>query len=172
MKPKVLYHASSNKNITLFVPRAEKMRDSEEGPRVFATPSYAMATIFIVNTDGSWANSGSVSGVPYIVVSDEARFKSLDTGGAIYSLSPDTFKNDPNKGLGPLEWTSAESVVPTDTEEFSSGLDAMLESGVQVYFVDKETYGRIQKSSDYGISILNDSMSENQKRGLNVSHPL
>jgi hypothetical protein len=36
-KPQYLYHASSNKDIKIFEPRAESARHPKEGPKVFAT---------------------------------------------------------------------------------------------------------------------------------------
>ena len=137
-KPSALYHGSSNREIARFEPRSEKVRDPQEGPKVFATSDKRMASAFIVGADDSWANSGMHNGVPYLVISDRQRFEQLDQGGAIYHLPPDTFETDPNKGLGTVEWTSSESVEPFHKEEHQSALEAMLEQGVQVYFVDPE----------------------------------
>lgn len=153
-KPPVLYHASKNADIKVFVPRAEKVRDPEEGPRVFATPSRAMASMFIVESDDSWVQSGTINDEPYIVISDEERFRSLDKGGVIYSLPNNTFENDPDKGLRELEWTSKDPVVPIDKEIIQSALDEMLSNGVKVYFVDKETFVRMQNAPDHGVSII------------------
>lgn len=153
-KPSVLYHASRNKNIEIFKPIIGKRRDENEGAQIFATPSKAMATIFLVETDDSWTQSGARDGVPYIIISDRKRFQSLDTGGAIYSLPSDTFETDLQKGLRELEYTSEEPVVPSEREFIDSALEAMLENGVQVYFVDQETFIKIQESSDDGESII------------------
>lgn len=155
-KPPVLFHASRNAEISVFEPRAEKTRDRNEGPRVFATPSRAMASIFIVDSDDSWVQSGARDGLPYIVISDEERFRKLDLGGVVYSLPNDTFENDPEKGLRELEWTSTVAVIPSDKEIVPSALEDMLRHGVKVYFVDKETYQRIRDSKDHDGSILND----------------
>lgn len=153
-KPKVLYHASSNRGIEVFEPRIGKRRDENEGAQVFATPSKAMATIFLVETDDGWTKSGSMDGTPYIIISDKERFESLDNGGTIYSLPSDSFETDLEKGLQELEYTSRESVVPTDGESFDSALEAMLENGAKIYFVDQETFQKIQDSNDHGESIM------------------
>lgn len=153
-KPPVLFHASNNPDIEIFEPRARKVRDANEGPRVFATPSRAMAGIFLVETDDSWAHSGAMDGVPYIIISDEKRFRDLDKGGVIYSLPNTTFENDPEKGLRELEWTSAEPVTPTNKEFIPSALEDMIKNGVKVYFVDKATFQAVETSSDHGKSIL------------------
>jgi len=153
-KPPVLFHASRNQDIDVFEPRAEKTRDENEGPQVFGTPSRAMASIFLVESDDSWVESGAMDGVPYIVISDEERYKNLDTGGVIYSLPNDTFENDPEKGLRELEWTSSEPVVPSEKEFVSSALEDMVEQGVKVFFVDKETWEEIKNAPDGGESMV------------------
>ena len=84
-KPSVLYHASRN-GIGIFEPRTDTARDENEGPKVFATPSRAMTSIFLVDCDDSWVSSGAMNDVPYIIISDEERYKSLDKGGTVYSL--------------------------------------------------------------------------------------
>lgn len=171
-KPERLYHASANRSIDTFVPKAEKVRDPNEGPRVFATSDKRMSTVFMAGTgdrtDDSWTRSGEYDGVPVIVISDKERFKKMDQGGAIYHLPSDTFKMDPNKGLGEIEWTSDAPVQPLEKEEHESALDAMVNHGVQVYFVDKDTFAAITASDDHGLSILQSLESENQKRGVNV----
>jgi hypothetical protein len=153
-KPPVLFHASSKQEIDAFEPRNIKVRDENEGPQVFGTPSRAMASIFLVESDGSWVKSGAMDNVPYIVISDEERYRSLDKGGVIYSLPNDTFENDPEKGLRELEWTSKEPVVPSEKEFVPSALEDMVKQGVKVYFVDKETWDQIETASDHGESIL------------------
>jgi len=153
-KPRVLFHASGNPGIKVFEPRAGKVRDKDEGPRVFATPSRAMASIFLVETDDSWVQSGAIDGVPYIIISDEERFRALDKGGVIYSLPNNTFKNDPKKGLRELEWTSDTPVTPTNEEFVQSALQDMLDNGVKVYFVNTVTFHEIKNSPDHGKSIV------------------
>jgi hypothetical protein len=161
-KPTVLFHASRNQNIAVFEPRAEKTRDVNEGPRVFGTPSRAMASIFLVESDESWVKSGAMDDVPYIVISDEQRFRNLDNGGVIYSLPSDTFENDPERGLRELEWTSKESVAPTEKEFIPSALEDMVKQGVKVFFVDKETYVQILTAPDDGESIVKNLMPYTQ----------
>lgn len=153
--------------IDKFVPRSDKVRDAKEGPRVFATPDKSMASIFMTGTDDSWTHSGAFNRVPYFVISDKERFERLDQGGAIYHLPSTTFENDPEKGLGELEWTSQEPVEPTEKEEHESALEAMLNHGVQVYFVDSSTFAAIDEAPDHGLGILRSLQSENQRRGIN-----
>lgn len=153
-KPAFLYHASRNAGIESFEPRDGKKRDENEGAQIFATPSKAMATMFLVDTDDSWTQTGVMDGVPYIIISDKERFTSLDTGGTIYSLPSQTFETNLEKGLREMEYTSDEPVVPVDSEFVDSALNAMVEQGVKVYFVDQETFENIQAAEDLGESIV------------------
>jgi len=153
-KPLILFHASRNPHITVFEPRAETTRDKNEGPRVFATPNRAIASLFLVATDDSWVQSGAINGVPYIIISDEERFRAMDTGGAIYSLPSDTFVYNPNKGLGELEWTSTEAVCAINIEHVQSAITDMHTHGVKVYFVNPDTFNAIQTAPDDGASII------------------
>lgn len=167
-KPPVLYHASQKRDIERFELRGERVRDPNEGARIFATPDKRLATIFLVPTDDSWANSGFFGDTPHLIVSDENKFRAMDMGGAIYSLPSDRFETDLTKGLREKEWTSTEEVRPIGKKEYASGLTAMLESGVQVYFVDQETYEKTQDAPDGGYSILKTWQSENQRVGVGV----
>lgn len=167
-KPEYLYHASPNKNIDVFEPRAETVRDPNEGPVVFATTSEAKASKFLVPTNDNWSESGAFNQVNYIVISDEERFRNLDKGGSIYTIPSDTFYQDPKIRGGSSEWVSKEPVKPVAKEDFESGLDTMIEFGVQVYFVDKKTFEKIQNSEDHGYEILKKLDSENKKRNMNI----
>lgn len=160
-KPKFLYHASSNKEIEIFEPRNESVRDKNEGPVVFATPDKAFASMFIVPVNDSWAKLSKFNGENYIIISDEKRFKNLDHGGAIYSLPCKTFKTDPQKSKNGREWTSKERVRADDKIIFNSGLEAMKENNVKVYFVDEPTFKKIKQAEDHGLTILRTLKPEN-----------
>jgi hypothetical protein len=166
-RPKTLYHASPVPDLDEIHPRAQSVRDPDEGPQVFATPDRAMATIFISRY--RWTQSGKHNGVPYIIIADKAAFLASDKEGVIYELPPEGFGCKPDMGLGEDEWTCPTSVRPVGKQVVPSALEAMLEAGVQVYFVpDKETLRRIHSSPDYGLAELRAMRSENQERGINV----
>lgn len=168
-KPLLLYHASENRDIAEFIPQKRHVRDPNEGPVIFATPSRAVASIFMVPDDDSWGMSGLQSNVPYKIIGDSDRYRKLDHGGAIYHLPPNTFDMDPNKGLRQYEWTSKVPVKPIGKEIFESGFNAMLEFGVQVYIVDKDIFESIKISKeDHGLKILLGLQSENQKLNKNI----
>lgn len=143
---KYLYHASQNRNIENLEPRQESVRDPKEDRVVFASHDKAYVSCFLVPTDDSWSKisiyrSESNRHTPFHVmcISDEKRFKELDKGGAIYYLSPEGFYLDKNKGN--IEWTSRKKVKPIKKDFYESGLEAMIENGVYVYFCDKDTLG-------------------------------
>jgi hypothetical protein len=172
-----LYHSSSNRNIEVLEPRAESYRDKDEGEVVFATPDKKYASCFLVPTNDSWScisvfRSPEHADTHVMIVSDEERFKKLDKGGAIYTLSPETFYLDRSKGN--IEWTSRSFVRPIKKEIYDSGLDAMLDLGVLVYFCDKERLEEIQKIHEGNrktsevMEVLKKMKSENEKRNLEV----
>lgn len=167
-RPKKLYHASLNRELSELHPRAESIRDSYEGPQVFATPDMALATIFLVPSHIP-TKSGTHNGVPYIVIQEDPQaFNRRDKGGAIYELPPDGFGCEPDVGLGEGEWTCPATVKPIGKIEIPSALDAMLEAGVQVYFADADTMALIDSDEDYGLARLRTMRSVNQRRGINV----
>ncbi len=166
-KPSILYHASSNRDIEIFEPRNEHVRDASEGPVVFATPYIESAACFIVKTDDSWTQKSAFNDVQTMIISDKKRFRDIDKGGAIYELPSDNFVNEIRGGASD-EWTSRESIKPIDKIVFDSGREAMLKYGVQVYFVDKSTFKKITNADDHGISILRTLQSENQKLNINI----
>jgi len=168
MQNKYLHHASQNRDIKVFEPRAESVRDPNEGSVVFATPDKVMASVFIVPMNDSWTNSGLFGDTHYFVCGDEEGFRKIDRGGAIYVLPSETFENDPHKGLGTREWTSKVPVRPIKKKLYESGLEAMLVMGVQVYFIGKEKFQELKNSLDHGNKILRESVSENQKINKNV----
>jgi hypothetical protein len=168
IKPRFLFHGSPNKNITLFKPKVESFRDKNEGPIVFATPDKALSSMFIVPSNDLWTHSGLFGKVHYFVCSDKDRFKKLDKGGSIYTVDSKYFVYDLNKGLGDKEWTSKTAVKPITKENISSALETMIDLGVQVYFVDQETFNKINNSTDFGNEILRNTLSENIKHNKNI----
>ncbi len=172
MKIKKLYHASSNKEIEILEPKAESIRDPNEGPVVFASDSKEYATCFLVSTTNEWSRISRYSSSKHppiyvMCISDEKRFRKLDKGGAIYHLSPIGFYLDESKGS--IEWTSKKSVKPIKKELYDSALDAMIENGVIVYFCDELTLSDLKKDPsdvERGMRILKSLVSENEKRGL------
>lgn len=165
-KPPFLYHATPHADIEVFRPRAEKVRDKNEGARIFATPSREVASMFLVPSDDSWANSGNFGKAWYFICSDKDRFTELDQGKYLYKLPSDSFTFDPHKGLGENEWTSSDEVKPVGSEKIESALEEMLKQGVQVYFVDEGTYKNFHGNETR--AVLQGLVSENQKRGINV----
>lgn len=167
-KPKFLYHASSNREIENFEPRAESVRDPEEGSVIFATPDFALATTFLVDeANDRWTQIGKINDTPYMVIMSKAKFLEHDKGGSIYKFSSDGFASQPDKGMGDDEWVSKNSATPIEKIDVESALEAMIENGVQVFFVEQDTFSKIKDSADK-INILKTLKSENQRQGKNI----
>jgi hypothetical protein len=163
-KPKVLYHASPNKDLSKLEPRSiSRPLDFHEGQVVFATPDLSRSTVFLVASDDSWTHSGSFGNVCYFYCKDKERFLREDHGGVVYFLPPDTFEK-----YNENEWFSKEVVTPIEIKEYTSGLTAMVENGVRVYFVDDATFERLNQAEDHGLSILSELETENEKRDIPV----
>ncbi len=167
-KPKFLYHSSSNPSLEVFEPKVSGGSGEKYGSKVYATPDKALSSIFLCNVEKPWSagvygNGVLVAKIPYT----REEFIARDTGGAMYTLPSDTFELNEDE-LGGAEWASSESVTPTEKEEYSSALEAMIENEVQVYFVDDETMLRMKETEDGGIEILKTMQSENQIRRVNI----
>lgn len=141
----VLYHGSNNSNIKVLEPRNIYFRDKNEGSVIFASPSIRVASCFLFKWDDSWVDlsvslgSTNVYEVTMIIL-DKNRFKKEDKGGSIYILPVQGFSFDKNKGMGIHEWISRVSVKPLAQITFSSSLNAMLDMGVKVYFLEPEQF--------------------------------
>jgi len=161
-KQKYFYHSSPNCDLKYIEPRKNTVPIGfNEGEVVFATDSLPFSTMFIVPHDDSWANGGTFNDVPYFVISDKERFLKADKGGCIYLVSSKSFVQYNRREL-----FSKEKIKVQHKIRFESGLMAMIILGVQVYFTDKVTYGKIRKAKDHGLSILNKMVSENEMLGF------
>lgn len=171
-KPVVVYHGSSTPDLEELQPRKERVRDEKEGRVVFGTADRAFASMFLgPRPDDSWSSKGSLNGVYYILIGDEKRYRREDKGGVIYEMPGEAFEHDPSRGME-TEWVAKKSITPKNKQQYPFALDAMIENGVQVYFVDERTLNEfkesVEHSPDHGQSILENLESENQRRGVNI----
>ena len=149
-KPKLLYHGSPACALQIIEPRQKNIRHSNEGPVVFANEQFEFALMFMspraddswtfkfghqINTDITW----------YYIISDEQRFTENDTGGSVYEVQSDTFYQETDFGMR-TEWVSKESVGIVKEYHFESTLRALLEHGVNVYFVNRELFQEIKNT--------------------------
>lgn len=170
-KPPVLYHGSIDRNIQEFKPEMGKYLQRVEEPGIFATPSKEVALAF-ARPKVCPAAVGSYNGGKtwHIVISDKEKFLESDHGGAIYYLPPETFVLNPESKLaGGNEYISRKEVRPIKKEEYESSLEAMIKAGIEVYFVDRDTFDKFKKAKN-GRLILEQLESENQKRGLTIEN--
>lgn len=167
-KPPVLFHASPRENIEIFEPRNLKTRIPGDTPHVFATPDKGYASAFLTEWDDSWAQLFNFEGVVVMVISDRERFMQSDKGGTLYELPSDNFSNvSPDEEDHP-EWQTDQAIRPIGNIHFQSALEAMIENGVQVFFVTPDEFKEIDAAEDNGVSILTTLESENQKRRTNI----
>ncbi len=168
-KPAVLYHATRGADIEEFEPRQESTRDPSEGPVVFATPDRAYAAQFLVPGDDRDSIRGYYNDIPTIVIrSSREDFEKNDSGGTVYEFPSDTFDFDPKQHMGKREWTSRKPVKPIGKTAYASTVDALIENGTQVYFVDQVTFDEMRSQEDGGFETLLTLTSENERRGKNI----
>jgi hypothetical protein len=170
-KPEILYHASKVSGITELTPQIGiHMRDRSDGEVIFSTPDKGFASAFLAENRGSrFMKIGFFRDILVVIINaDREEFIKKDTGGSVYSFSSDTFDYDPNKGMGDKEWTSKESVRPLSEVRYNSTLDAMIEGGAQVYFVDERVFNDIKKAPKNGYDIITGLTSENERINKNV----
>lgn len=167
-KPEFVYHGSPRADIGEFVPRVSMGSGEEYGPQVYASNDLATASMFMADVGKSWS-TGEVNGVLYAIIPlPREEFIERDKGGFLYKLSGETFSSDPKRGMGEKEWASSVPVKPIEVKKIESALDAMIESGVQVYFVTDEQYKEMQSSEKRNWEFLKELRSENEERGVNV----
>jgi hypothetical protein len=144
----VLFHGSVNRDISILEPRASHVRNPEEGPVVFATPSAALASCYTFIWDDSWVHQTVDNGQVTMVIGDKERFESQDTGGAIYMVPRHYFSFDSNRGLGIYEWVSKEKVGILLEIGYKSSFAVMKQFGVKIYFLSPEEFKLYLKSSE------------------------
>ena len=136
VKPPFLYHGSVAGNIQSFIPRGAKNRPAEP-PAVYATPYLEIAIQSMANAYAS--NGGILDGRRFVCIPmTRKEFEQKDTGGSVYALPSETFTiNNSGGGFGgSMEWVSTETVTPSSQQHYPSLLQALLQQGVEVYFVD------------------------------------
>ena len=145
VKQRVLFHASPHKNLTHLKPMALTYRGKNEGAAVFATPHIDFAAMFLTRAVDSWALKGSVDNGPfYFICKDKKRFmEESQKGGAIYCCDAQNFHTDLTKGNKSQEWLSRKPVKILTSLLFDSSFDAMLQLGVQVFFIDEKTFAAL-----------------------------
>lgn len=165
-----LYHASENQDLVVLEPRGIGKRDPQDEPRVYATDDEAYASMFLVKSDDSWTlkfglSADNLDAHWFICISDKERYLEKDKGGVIYALPKDQFLPVPN--CGTPEWMSTQSVNTVKKKSYTSGIDAMIEHNVQVYFSTKEELEAIREDRNVQkrLQILNQLENENEKRG-------
>lgn len=138
-KPKMLYHGSPRQEI-------EELKPRIISDHVFAASDRRLATVFMNDIH----LNGFIDGEPYAVIKGtKDEFVKKDKGGSVYSFGSDDFEADQhNPGLG--IYVSSRSVRPTEKIDYPSGLQAMLENGIKLYFVDENTYQQLEEANQDG----------------------
>lgn len=152
--PRVLYHGSPEGGLATLRPEERSSRHPDEGPVIFATDSLPFALMFMSpRRHDDWTRKGCVNGKWYEVIADRERFLAGDQGGVVYALAGEGFYQPEGYGMR-AEWVSKSEAPVLEERRFPSSLRAMIEHGVNVYFVDAETFAKIDAADDHGAAIM------------------
>lgn len=153
-KPELLYHASPEKDVTEFEPRNETPRFKGEENLVFATPYKEVAAMFLTpkNIPTEISKYGNTYAV--FINGTKEEFIVLDKGGAIYTLPNSTFETNNEIGMGVTEWVSRQPIKPSSKTVYDSSIKALSENGVNVYFLDNDTFLKVQADPSNGLEIV------------------
>lgn len=166
-KPDRLYHGSPRRNLNALEPRVSLGSGEKLGRLIYASPNKAIASIFLADVTGRWS-AGTIGDVPYALITvPREEFVANDKGGVMYILPSESFVNDERNSLGEMEWVSSKAVTPIEQIHYTSALQAMLDNGVQVYFVSPATLEEINNTSEKK-KLLRAIQSENQRTSLNI----
>jgi hypothetical protein len=149
-----LYHASTEKNLSIIKPQRTLSHDTYIGDYVFAASNKAYAAMYLA-PKGMPQLLNAFDGKPYLVINGNiATFRDKDAGGAIYEVPSDTFNGTPQVELAETELVSTQSVVPLNKEVFNTALGAFNNMNIPIYFVDNTVYEKIKQAEDHGFAIL------------------
>lgn len=144
----VLYHASPDKSLTIINPRKTLSKNDYIGDYVFATSNKKLAVMYLA-TKGNATYMEPQAKQPYIVISsDSNKYLATDRGGAVYSVSANSFEKTPQTGLEDYEMVTKNSVKPIGKEVYKTSVEAMRKYGIEIYFVDWPKFNEIIKAKD------------------------
>lgn len=141
LHPNTLFHGSPQIDIDIIRPKPLGSRCKGQ-PIVFASHHIALASLFMLKHHGKFACGRLPNGDIFFMTDDKRRCILEDHGGAIYIVPATTFFCESHVSLGVDEWMSYGAIRPLTKFIFPSALDAILDFGVKVFFVDGDTYAR------------------------------
>lgn len=150
-----LYHASPIKNLKIIEPQRTLSKDLYIGDFVFATPSKAMAAMYLAPKAAGTILINAFNSEPYAIVnSNPEDFKKVDTGGSIYVVDSELFETSPQVGLEETELVSKLAVKPVAEEYYKTSLEAMQKFSVKLFFAEGKLFEDIMYAEDHGLKIL------------------
>ncbi|MDO8495139.1 MAG: hypothetical protein Q7S32_01240 [bacterium] len=165
----ILYHGSPHKIAGELKPVLKHSTSDHihDLPAVFATERIDVASLFMFPVEVIHS-IGFEQDIAYICIwGTSEEFLPKDKGGFVYRLPSTSFEKIGKK----YEWQSFEEVTPGEVIEFPSVIAGMIESGVQVYFINNEmTFDKIVAEKDNRAPILRELISENQKQNINAKN--
>lgn len=144
----VLYHASQSKDLLLIEPKRTLSKDKFIGNFVFATTDKILAIMYLT-AKGYATLMGLHEEQPNIVIcANSEDYLKHDKGGAIYELPSESFIESPQKELSDCELVSKVSVKPLRKLVYDKSIDTIMDAGIHVRFVDKQTFDSLIGNPD------------------------
>jgi hypothetical protein len=139
----VLYHASQQKDLAIIQPKRTLSRDKYIGDFIFATPHKTLALMYLVPKGFATLMNYDKNPPSIVICAAKDELARRDTGGAIYELSPENFKQSPQVELRQDEMASRQPEKPKSSEVYGSALDALSSHGITIEFTDQAGFEKL-----------------------------
>jgi len=138
-----LYHSSQKKNLKLLIPQKTLSHDKYIGDFVFATYNKYLAIMYLATKGVGILMNPKKPDMTIVICANEKEYLITDKGGAVYEMTDDGFFDSPQSGLGEYEKVTKKPVKPLKKVIFESSIDALVNNGVKVYFVNAKMFNSL-----------------------------
>jgi hypothetical protein len=132
-KPPFLFHGSCIQNIDFLRPEKLTFHDPNDEALVYATPSRAYSSCFILSWDDRWATVQFLYGedIFYFIFRKSVPIEDRDQSGSIYTVASTDFDFHPERSMKHFEWSANIAQKVITEEKYTSGLEAMIQNNIQ-----------------------------------------
>ncbi len=142
----ILYHASTDKQLSVIKPQPTLSHDKYIGDFVFATVDKKMALMYLVPKGIPTLMNPKGRNPNIVMCTTVSDFVAKDGGGAIYELPGKDFVRTPQEGLSDYEMVSRNAIKPLRKEVYANTLDALAAANITIRFTDEATFNKLIKS--------------------------
>ena len=145
----VVFHCSWQSGLTKIEPTAEKIGQGEQ-QIVFASPSLAFASCFLMDWDDDWCHLFALQNRQiHFSHRDAEKFaRQSALPGSIYVMKAADFRHEPALGKDKIEWVARDVCKPLFEIPVPAAIDAMRQLGVSHYAVDDACFRELCRLDD------------------------